>query len=70
MIQGKCIYCKIRFVWEAYRPRRNCFCPYCGEKLFTTSAKCKLPVQQVSPVGLSRGFELTRIRWVKENRKP
>jgi len=44
--QGKCITCRIKFLFDYPKRLKDAYCPFCGEKLRATTYLLKWPLRK------------------------
>ena len=67
MTVGKCIHCKIRFLWHDDIRLCDSGCPYCHNPLeYTTISNCLGDYEEITPFQFALKWEE---RWKKETEK-
>ena len=67
MTVGKCIHCKIRFLWNDDIRLCDSGCPYCHNPLdYTTISNCLTDYEELTPFQFALKWEE---RWKKDTEK-
>lgn len=53
--QGKCIFCKVRYVWNIEVPLKQARCPRCKQRLQSTTHLQQWPIVRLTAVRMKRG---------------